>query len=77
MDAHEREYIAAAEAVAGDRPPTAEHGPAVGDLIWFKLGDWNYPKSGRVIDTTPLKALIVVTDGGDRHLVWPDEVTRQ
>lgn len=76
MDAHENEYIAAAEAVAGDLPPPPAVGPAVGDSIWFRLGDWNYPKSGRVIDTTPLGGLIVVTDGGDRHLVWGDEVVR-
>lgn len=76
MDAHENEYLAAAEAVAGDLPPPPAGGPAVGDSIWFKLGDWNYPKSGRVIDTTPLGGVIVVTDAGDRHLVWGDEVVR-
>lgn len=76
MDAHEREYLAAAEAVAGGPPPTAENGPAVGDSIWFRLSDWNYPQSGRVIGTTPLGALVVVTDAGDRHLVWGEEVVR-
>lgn len=72
MDAHENEYLAAADAVAGN--PPACHAHAVGDSIWVKLGGWNYPKSARVIDTTPLGAYVVVTDDGDRHLVWGDEV---
>lgn len=72
MDAHSREYLAAADAVAGN--PPANHDHAVGDSIWFKLGDWNYPKSGRVIEHTPLGAYVVETDAGERHLVWSEEV---
>ena len=73
MDAHEREYLAAADAVAGSPPARHEH--AVGDSIWFRLGDWTYAKSGRVIETTPLGAYVVQTEAGERHLVWAEEIT--
>jgi hypothetical protein len=78
MDAHDPEYLAAAAGMADTygQPPAAEQTAAVGDLVWFKLADWNYPKSARVIDHTPLGALIVEADTAHRYMVWPSDLVR-
>ena len=72
MDAHENEYLAAAEAVAGD--PPRQHGHAVGDLVWFKQPDMTYPTSGRIVELVPLGAYRVQLEGREVRIVWPEEV---
>jgi hypothetical protein len=72
MDAHSNEYLAAAEAVAGD--PPRQHGHAVGDLIWFKQADMTYPASGRIVELVPLGAYRVQGESGEVRVVWPEEV---
>lgn len=77
MDAHDPEYLAAASGMAETygKPP-ADHSASIGDQVWFKLADWNYPKSGRVIDVTPLGAYVLETDASDRYLAWPSDLVR-
>lgn len=77
MDAHDPEYLAAADGMAETYgQPPADHTAAVGDMVWFKLADWNYPKSARVIEITTLGAYVVENDTGHRYMVWPTDLVR-
>lgn len=75
MDAHDPEYLAAAEGMA-DTYGQPRHDHAVGDLIWFRLADATYPQSGRVAELLPMGAYRVEADNGGRHVVWGDDIVR-
>lgn len=73
MDAHQNEAAAAAAGMQDvyGRPST-EH--AVGDRLWFRLGDWPCPRPGRVTDVTALGCYIVDDEDGNTHAVWQEDV---
>jgi hypothetical protein len=73
MDAHENEYLGAAEGMAetyGRKP--AEH--AVGDQVWFRRADMTYPAAARVIEVTPLGAYVVADEAGNRSTIFADDI---
>lgn len=76
MDAHEPEYLAAANGMAETYGGEPRHDHAVGDLIWFRLADATYPTSGRVVELLPMGGYRVEAEGGGRHVIWADDLVR-
>ncbi len=74
MDAHEPEYLAAAEGMA-ETYGKVNHDHAVGDAIWFRLADAAYPRAGRVAELLPIGAYRVEDETGSQLVVWPDDIT--
>lgn len=75
MDAHEPEYVAAADAMAETYGQPQE--PATykaGQAILFRLADWNYPKSGTIHRVTNTGMLAVVGEDCHRYLITTDDV---
>ncbi len=75
MDAHEKEYEAAANASndnEGRKIERADFKP--GDVVEIRLSDWNYSKTAKVSRVTNTGAIAVILPGGERHIVWPSDV---